>query len=65
MTVKVVKQTLPTIRYEDGKPELHMSEMIACSPYGEMADGTMVWESENGEQFIRCKLFGKYFFSEF
>jgi len=62
------KQTLPVAYIENGKWVLtepyDPSNRITCSPYGEMSDGTMVWENAEGKQFTRCRFFGKYYFCE-
>ena len=60
------KQTLPVATYNKGKWVLsepyEYSNRITCKPYGEMSDGTMVWQDKNEKQYIRMKFFGKYFF---
>ena len=65
MFVKTVKQTLPVMRYIDGHCVWFHSKKVTCSPYGEMADGTMVWCDEDGNQWIRQKFCGRFFFCEF
>ena len=61
-------ETLPTAIYQDGKWELgepyDISNRKTCSVIGEMNDGTKVWQDENGKQFSRQKIFGKYYFCE-
>ena len=60
------KQTLPIATYKNGK--WHLTEpyepenRITCTVIGEMCDGTLVWEDENGKQFSRQRFFGKYYF---
>lgn len=62
------KNRLPVAKYENGKWMLSepydFDNRIVCTPYGEMSDGTMVWESENGKQYTKQKFFGKYYFCE-
>ena len=38
---------------------------IECSPYGQMADGSMVWADEAGNQYLKQRFFGKYYFCQF
>lgn len=64
--MKQRSETLPTAIYKNGKWEI--SEPYdydcqkTCSVIGEMADGQKVWVDDNGNQFTRQKLFGKYYF---
>lgn len=62
------KQTLPVAYYENGHWTLsepyNYDNRITCVPYGEMSDGTMVWEDSEGKQYTRNKFFGKYYFCE-
>lgn len=62
------RETLPTGKHEDGKMVLSSpydpEHEITCTPYGEMSDGTMVWEDKSGKQYTRNKFYGKYYFIE-
>lgn len=66
--MKIRRESLPLAKYERGEVVLSNAygdvNYITCTPYGEMADGTMVWTDENGKQYTRNKFFGKYFFFE-
>lgn len=59
-------ENLPTARYENGKWNLsepfEIENRITCSVIGEMCDGTKVWQDDNGNQYSRQKIFGKYYF---
>lgn len=59
-------QRLPIAKIENGKVILtdyeDYEKWIECEPYGEMSDGTMVWENAEKKQFIRKRFYGKYFF---
>ena len=61
-------ETLPTAIYRDGKWVLSdpydYTTRKTCKVYGEMSDGVKVWQDENGKQYTRQKLFGKYYFCE-
>lgn len=63
-----MKQNLPVVYYEKGKwvftSPYDYNTRISCKPYGEMSDGTMIWEDEEGKQYTRNKFFGKYYFCE-
>lgn len=59
-------ETLPTAIYEDGKWVLSepydIKKRKTCSVIGEMCDGLKVWADEEGNQFTRQKIYGKYYF---
>lgn len=61
-------ETLPTAIYKNGKwclsEPFEPENRITCSVVGEMCDGALVWEDENGKQFSRQRFFGKYYFCE-
>ena len=62
------KESLPTGKYINGElvlnPPYDWTKEVICTPYGEMSDGTMVWQDETGKQYTRNKFFGKYYFIE-
>ncbi len=62
------KETNPIAYYSEGRLDLrdfgNMEAWITCIPYGQMSDGTMVWEDNEGNQYTRNKFFGKYFWVE-
>lgn len=62
------RETLPTAIRVNGKWKLsepYTDECrVSCTVYGEMSDGTKVWQDDTGKQWFRQKLFGKYFFVE-
>lgn len=66
--MKQRNETLPTAIYRDGKWELSdpydYNNRKTCKVCGEMCDGVKVWADENGKQYTRQKLFGKYYFCE-
>lgn len=63
------KQTLPKATYKNGM--LYLTEpyepenRITCGVIGEMSDKSLVWEDSNGNQYLRMKFYGKYYFCEF
>ena len=65
MEYKIVSNTLPVMRWINGHCVWFHNMKITCSPFGEMSDGTMVWADEDGNQFLKQKHFGRYFFCEF
>ena len=62
------RESLPTATYKDGKWILsepyNPKNYVTCSVIGEMSDGAKVWVNDNGKQFTRQKIYGKYYFCE-
>ena len=64
--MKVRTERLPVAKYINGKWNLSEpydgENRIYCSVVGQMCDGSLVWEDENGKQYSRQRFFGKYYF---
>lgn len=59
-------ENLPTAIYKNGEWVLSepydINSRKTCTVVGEMCDGLKVWADEEGNQFTRQKIFGKYYF---
>lgn len=65
------RETLPTAKVESGRIALlappydpEGKGLVTCTPYGEMEGGLLVWADDQGKQYTRNRIYGKYYFVE-